>query len=398
MTIWKKMLILVMLNLTLLMGAFAKDLTLADVKTNMVISMQQDGYLNSDAAKEVIQKYISKEDSSISIGEVQNTKNIENVEGVSQWMKYISIINVMKVLGIILLLFAFGDFLSKIILKFWRVIASIPLLVYQVVFLSLSIYGTLFPKEVWESQYFYIVLFCSIANILLICWILNEYKVIVDFFEKLIKLNFPIEVSVSFIITVYFMFLTSGYESKLFGAISILGLTVFLILSVMKVENWMKVEFGKDVLKHIFIVGVLFSIIMCVVQLDSFLLYSNTIAYFNLPLQLSCALCLFVPIVFKTSPMTKEDKKERTFYFAGLFVLALFSAILYVNMNMVIIPMCAVVVIFLVALQWLANWSFKKSFLVGLLSMGITMFGLAWLLEKYSQVVLDLLNLLKGVI
>ena len=173
----------------------------AEIKVDLILEMQKDGYLTEESAKTAMQKYITENDKQLKVEANGKSSTIG-------WSEYLSWINFFKVVAVIFFLVAFSGVISKIILGLWILIVKVPAIVYQFLFR---------PNFIWESQAFYIALFSSFANILVLGWIVSSHEKLQKLIAKIFNLGIPIECIASFWGILYFAALAYAYESSLFG-------------------------------------------------------------------------------------------------------------------------------------------------------------------------------------
>jgi hypothetical protein len=208
-----------------LMSGFASaqnSKTIADIKTEIISSMEKDGYLSQKMAGEVSQKYITEADkTTVSKPMTMGASQVEQAQAKAKqsasWKDYLSWINFVKVLGVICLLIAFSGMIKKVIAGLWVFIAAVPMILYQAVFLGVGIVGIFRPDLISVSQQFYVALFFAFANLIVIGWIISTHKKIEEFIAKLFKLGIPPSCLASFYGMIYFAALAYFYQSSIFG-------------------------------------------------------------------------------------------------------------------------------------------------------------------------------------
>lgn len=173
---------------------FAAEISVGDVKQNLIIKMEKDGVISSKVAQESINTYVSKND-------FENKINLTNEDLKSDSNKFFSWTNFVKMTALVILLIAFSGFIKLLRTSFWHIVIMVPTIIYQGVFLTISLIGTISPSLISSTQSFYVLMFSSIANILIVFWIANTYetiaKTIVSFFSTL---KIPTETFISAIL------------------------------------------------------------------------------------------------------------------------------------------------------------------------------------------------------
>lgn len=369
--------------------------TVADVKIHLISQMKQDGYLSEKMASEVANKYVLKEDgltriSSISEAEksnstISNTNTANaNTHTSIAWSDYFSWINFLKVGGVILFLIAFSGIIRNIIEGVWHLIIKVPTIIYQIVLLAMTLFGTMYPEKIWVSQAFYVALFCSFANIVLLGWIVATYKFIEEWFEKIFKLGIPVPSILSFWGMIYFGVLAFMYHSTVFGFFAAICLSGVFSFGLYYMPGVLTLYFKENMLS-----AVVFGHIL-VLGLYGFMhahgLYVEQMQYFNAGIQYYCTVALAVALLCGSSPFVK-DKAVGLYVlmFIGIFFLASAG---YFFWDMKVAASIIFCFFALFVIEWVGYLGYQGGLIVGSGLLGAVLYGGSLLLEKYSSMII----------
>lgn len=377
-------------------SAFAQNpATIADVKSNVISSLQKDGYLSEKMANEAANKYITPQDvqSRISIS-TDGTPTATTVEARStvNWTQYLSWINFVKVLGVVLLFVAFWGVIKKIIKSAWHIIASVPVIIYQVVFMSATVYGTVFPEKIWVSQAFYIALFCSFANLLILGWIIDSYKQVQIFFAKLFNLGLPPATIASFWGMIYFATLAIVYQSSIFGFFAAIALSGIFTFTLIYSPGVLFLYFKENAL-----VAVVFGHIAVLATYVA--VYHSGIAephiqYFNAGIQYYCSIALGVGLLVGASPFYKP---QQAIGYALLCVLVGVAAtVLYFFLGMTTISTTLFIFFALIFIEWIGYMGFQGGWIIGCGTVGGMLYGISMMLESYGPAIMNNMKTVLG--
>ncbi|NCQ51917.1 hypothetical protein GW796_08495 [archaeon] len=386
-----KIFVVWLLSFFCMLPVFAADtslLTPADIKTGLISSMEKDGYLSQKMAGEVAQKYITEIDKNTLLTKVDSSKpktkeQIKELEKSSvSWSQYFSWINFMKVVGVIFLLLAFGGVIKKIIYGLWKFIVAIPVIIYQGTFISCGLLGIIYPTLIWESQSFYIALFSSFANIMVLGWIITSHPKLQLLIKRIFNWGIPIGCVISFGGMLYFGILAMVYQSSIFGffaAVCISGVFSFglsyrpgVLTLYFKEEMLSSVVFG-----HIFVlIGYVFA----------FQMVPEYTSYFNDGIQYYCTIAICVALLTGSSPFYRSDSAiGYTLIFIFLACLATLGYFFY---DFKVIASIIFIFFTLFVLEWVSYVGYKGSVILGSALLGGSLFGLSMLFEKYGSMII----------
>lgn len=357
-------------------GSLLAEKSAADIKTELILEMKKDGYLNDTAADEAARKYITEADKQFIV-----SPNKSNTSTIS-WREYLSWINFFKVTGVIFFLVAFSGIIKKIIAGLWGLIVKVPIIFYQLLFLSGTITGTIRPGLFWESQSFYIALFSSFANIMLLSWIISSHEDFRKFLQKLFKLGIPPECIASFWGMIYFAGLAFAYKSQIFGFFAAVSLSGMLSFTVYYLPGTLFLYFKEEMLNavifgHLLVLSIYIALFKQTPELTE---------YFNIGMQYYCTIALGVGLIVGASPFYKIEKAP---LYAGLFILLFFLASFgYFFFDLKVMASITFVFFILFILEWIGFFGYQTGLIIGSAIIGGSLFALGLLLEKYGSMII----------
>lgn len=349
--------------------------TVSTVKENLIDSLSQSGYLDKDKTAEIKNKFVTKEDKTRQV--VANTTSPDNEK---TWHKYITWINLFKILGVLLILVAMGKFIKKVVKKLLFVFISIPLIVYQIAILALSLTFTFLPSAIhfWLSETVYIVLLGALSNIAIISWIIAKNKYLSALFNKLMgKDDVLIGMKISFISLLYFGYFTITLPSYIFGFLSVASFSIFMITTVLWIISKLKQDSIKE---NDFTLSVVFCHLLALIGYTAF---SPTYNYFTPAVQYLFSLIVLGVLIPNTLP--EIQSKMKGFYFVVFTAIMLISVYSYTHFDTKLISTLVFTGYYILVFTWLAYHTFKANMILGLMSVGLFLYGSALLLEKYGS-------------
>lgn len=374
-----------------MLGAYAQnETTLADIKGNVITSLQKDGYLSEKMANEVTGKYISEKDIQTKVYTVgAETKSGAIQEDVVEdkttfnWSQYLSWINFVKVIGIIFILVAFWGFIMRIMVTCWFIIAAVPVIVYQVIFLCSSLVGLIIPEKVWESQSFYVALFCAFTTLMVIAWMVETHDKLKNFIKKF-SLGISPNIVISFWLMVYFATLAIVYQSTIFGFFAAIALSGVFTFGLVYMPGVLFLTFKENALSSMVIGHI--AVLAGYVAIYHMGIANPYLQYFNAGIQYYCSVALGVGLLVGASPFYKES------HIPGYFVLALLvavaSSILYFFLGMTTIATVMFIFLALIFIEWVGYIGFQGGWVIGFGVSGAILYGLSMIFEKYGAIIL----------
>lgn len=366
--------------------------TVGDIKSQVLSDLQKDGYLSEKMTKEVTQKYITPQDAKTQIyfsvkdaSTASDPVAVQKVEAASSWTQYLSLVNFIKVLAVILLLFAFSGVIKKIVLGLWIFIVIVPVIVYQSLFMLVSLYGTIFPEQIWASQAFYIALLCSFTNLMILGWIFATHPKLEQFIEKLFNLGIPVATVASFWAMIYFGTLAIVYQSSIFGFFAAVALSGIFSFTLIYTPGTLFLYFKENMMGAVIFGHMV--VLALYVAIERSGVAMPYIGYFNAGIQYYCTIALGTGLLVAASPFYKTSQAAG---YALLFVLVFFASIaLYFFLGMT--TMATIIMIFfaLFFLEWVGYIGFKTNWIVGCGFVGGILYGTAVYMEKYAPMIIN---------
>lgn len=349
--------------------------TVSTVKENLIESLSQSGYLDKDKTSEIKNKFITKEDTTRQV-----IANAVSPESETTWHKYVTWINLFKILGILLILIAMGKFVKKIVKQLLFFLISIPLIIYQLIVLALSLTLTFLPAEVpfLSSEKVYIVLLGALSNIAALAWIISKNKKLSEVIQKLFGRN-PILVAAKggILAMLYFSYFTLSLPSYLFGFLSVVSFSIFITSSfIWVISKFKKTEIeDKDILLSLLFIHTLALVVYILSPLD--------LSYFDKGVQYIFSGIILFLLISNTVP--EIENKMKLFYSVYFTIITFLSLASYVYFDTKLISTLVFTGYYIFIFMWLAYYTFKANMIIGLMTVGLTLYGSALLLEKFGS-------------
>lgn len=349
--------------------------TVSTVKENLIESLSQSGYLDKDKTSEIKNKFITKEDTTRQV-----IANSASPESETTWHKYVTWINLFKVFGILLILIAMGKFVKKIVKQLLFVIVSIPLIIYQFIVLTLSLTITFLPAEVpfLSSEKVYIVLLGALSNIAALAWIVSKNKKLCSVIQKFFgKDPILIVVKGGIFTMLYFGYFTLSLPSYIFGFLSVASFSVSITsLFIWGVSKFKKKEIEeKDILLSSLFIHTLALVVYILSPLD--------LSYFDKGVQYIFSGIILFLLISNTVP--EIENKMKLFYSVYFTIITFLSLASYVYFDTKLISTLVFTGYYIFIFMWLAYYTFKANMIIGLMTVGLTLYGSALLLEKFGS-------------
>jgi hypothetical protein len=365
-----------------------KDFFEAQIILNNIDLMTKDGFITVKNAEEAKNKYVFQNDKLKERMEnnVENSYKAESYHDTeASWTEYITFLNIVKFIAVIILIIAFNGFILQFASFFLVIIVSIPVILYQSLFLILGIVMTFFPEKIWESQAFYLAFFGSFVNIIILGWIAATYD---KLFKKLIKL-FTIGINPHVLLciygAIYFGALAIMYSSSAFGLLAIgfvVSSTGFVIY-----HSSLCVALGVDKEEHL--ATVIFSNLIMLFAYSAIKINGIDVPYlehFTIGIEYLCSLALGICLLIAASPFINLNGKVKgtfavsTILMFACSILALMGSVFY---GLTTIAAFLNTMFILYLFEWIGYVSKQVGWVAFLFALGAGLFGLAMLLEKY---------------
>mmetsp|Transcript_12538 Transcript_12538/g.21400 ORF Transcript_12538/g.21400 Transcript_12538/m.21400 type:complete len:401 (+) Transcript_12538:123-1325(+) len=346
--------------------------SLATIKLELITKLEGDGYLDANQAAEAIVKYIASEDRKII---VQATKH-------SAWNGYISWINFFKVIAVLFFLVAFSGFISVIISSTWHLLRKIPPFVLQGLGFVICGVGLVVPQWISAKQSFYIAVFCAFGNWMILGWVSRAYPQLARELKKIwAKLKYiPFYSVVGFLVMIYFGVLARRYDSSLFGFFSAVGLSAMFSFSLYYTPGTLYLMMEKEMVDHV-IFGHLLAL-ACYIPL--YKLMPELTEPFDIGIQYYCTIAMSTGLLIAASPFMGKLSMaiDRALLFVLLFFLAGYG---YFFFNLKVISSIILSYFLLFVLEWIAYWGYRGGLISGSILVGVSLYGLAMFMERFSS-------------
>jgi hypothetical protein len=367
----------------------AQPQSVADIKLGLISQMQKDGYIGSKTANEVVQKYVTQEDikqypQDVSHQTLPNaTKDSFTLS--NTWAQYFTLFNIIKVIGVAFLLFAFRGFITKMIVKYIKIIKKVPVEIYQTVLGIASVVGTIHPQWYWASQAFYVALFCSIANLVLLGWIAESHEKIAKAIIKFFNFGIPAETVASLLGVLYFGTLSIIHHSQIFGFMTAICISATFSFTMFYNVGVLFLYFKENALLamiagHLVVLGGYIA-----------LMHNDVVASylvnFNAGIQYYCTIALGVALLVGASPFefSRKNTGETGFYVLLFIVLAVLAVVGYSFMDVQVMASIILCFFVLFLIEWVGYLGYQGGVIFGSFILGGSLYALALVLEHYSS-------------
>jgi hypothetical protein len=360
----------------------ASGLNAAQVRLDLIHRMQDDGFLSNKLASEAKLKYVDPKELTAPAG--FKPAAASNPEEDSPWERYLSLASALKVGAVLFFLVAFWGVISNIIAGVWHLLVKVPVVVYQIPFLALSVAMTVFPALFWASQAFYIVLFGSVANLIVLGWIFVIYDKLALRLLRFMRLGMSVGTALAFWAMIYFGTLALLHQSQIFGFAAAVCLSGVLSFGMYYSSGtlWLRYEHKAEasvVFGHLLV-------LLAYVATRTLLPQMHAVSYFSTGLEYYCTVALCVGLLVSSSPMQPRGKPVGMY--AVVFILvAIASLVGYYLLGQQVIGSMVACFFLLFCLEWLGYWGFKGGLIVGCAVLGTSIYGLSLLMEHYGQLI-----------
>jgi hypothetical protein len=300
----------------------------------------------------------------------------------SMWDRYATWLNFVKVLAVILLLIAFGGTINNIIKGVWHLLVQVPVLVYQVPMLAVSVYATIAPQAFWASQFTYVALLAAFANIILVGWVLVMHPKFAEALLKFFKLGIPVASIVSFWAMLYFGVLALHYDSQIFGFFTAVSFSGVLSFGLYYSAGTLFLHFGDKglmavVFGHLAAIGLYMGLTVSGN-------YPAAAHVFNSGIEYYCTIALCTGLLVGSSPWTymKESRALMVVLFILVFAGAMTS---YFFLDFTVIGSIVACFFILFVLEWIAKLGYSGGVVAGSAVLGASLYGIVLLMEKYGS-------------
>ena len=332
------------------------------VRAELIDQMFKDGYLQAQQATEASVKYT---------GEAR----------ASSWKELLTWSAMLKTAGILLFVVAFWKTLALIPKHLFLLLMQVPRQVYQALFLTASIGVMLYPEMVFPTQVFYVVLFNSIALLSIVMWIILTNKPVEAFLQAITKPLGDTVTSLLFgsALTAYFLYFTMGYQSQIFGLLTMIFATCTLMVAIGSVWT------PKSNTGHYLVVAGCLPFLLAfqfASQQAVSSQYYQMSAWFALGAHYYLPLILSIAFFFGSAP---EQRGVHPFITLMMFCgFAVGMGWAYAMYNHQVAGSIVMVGAVLAVMHWIFYWSFKNLGVIGGLFIGgSVLFGAGVYLERF---------------
>jgi hypothetical protein len=345
--------------------------------------LTKDGYITEKNAIEAKQEYVFSNPEILNkVIEIESASQ-NKIDNEISWTEYITWENSAYFISVIFALICFHGVILKIIASGLFVILSVPVIIYQVLLLSLSLVMTFKPELISIEHSFHLALFGSIANIIILGWMAFFYKELFKKISKLLSLGLNVETMLSFWLFLYFGLFAVLQESSAFGLLSIIFLvsvTGFVIIHMglgialgAKSDNMLI----PVVLCNLLILGAYSAIMIAGIKIPY-------LEHFSIGIEYVCSLALCVCLLITSSPFfTDEEGFGLCFLLMILVSIAGFSIGTFYGLTVIAAFTNTFFVLFVI--EWLLYSVKDTNYTIIMGILAVLFWGIAKILSNYSQ-------------
>lgn len=337
----------------------------------IIYQLEKDGYIDKETSVEAIEHYKNNQELNNQLQELLNKEK-------TSWTQHITFMNILKLIGVILILIATRGILYKIIKSIMFVIIAVPLILYQIGALTLGLMLTYNPEFFWSDEAFYISLFGSTLNIIVVGWMIYAYE---NVFNAIINFLNKLKISEIFfvlsLLTGYYYHLSLLEKSTLYGTISVI---FFALLSVYSVSKLFKNISEKQILYIFNFCGLtIFSLFIFLNEKNI-----NHVLLDNLKFgfEYVSTFIVIISLLILSSPFF--DKKSAIFPSIMIIGLSTIGFMFGVNNYIEVIGLINTLLIITI-LQWVFYLIKDFNYIFVCLVSGILLFGTGKLIENYQN-------------
>lgn len=305
----------------------------------------------------------------------ESSKSQSNNDSITVF-EYFTIINVLKTLSVLAFLIFFRGFILSLI-------KGVPVVIYQSLLMTLSIFLTFYSQSIFGSHAVYISSFCVVANIILLGWIIVTHDAILALIDKL-SLNFQPETVLFTYLTFYFGFFAIYFESSFIGILAVISFVS--LFSFFTSNGRLSYTFGfeKEGLMNasIIINAIILSAYTFVTVKEIYVPY---IEYFNIGIEYAISFSFVIGLLITASPFSTKEKMfslSLMLMIASFVGFGIFGAFWF---NMTVIPTFINTAFFLFVSSWVSYYAYKVSGILLAFIIGVALYSLAELIESFPH-------------
>jgi hypothetical protein len=345
-----------------------------------------DGYITEKNAQEAKKEYVF-DNPDIKERVIKNVESssAQKVDNDISWTEYITWMNTAFFFSTICAIIFFQGVIGSIIKTGFFAILAVPVILYQILFMALTLTLSFKPEMLTDSSEFAFnfALFGSIGNIIILGWIAYCYKDIVNKIVNLFTIGLDKISMLSFWSFIYFGMFALMYESSTFGLLSVIGFvscTGFLIVHMglgialgARDDNFLPII----IFCNLLVLSVYSFIKIMGIDIPYF-------EHFEFGIQYVCSLALCISLLIASSPYLSDEKGFGLSLLLMILVsIAGFSGGVFYNLE--VIPAFTNTFFVLFIIEWLL-YTVKDSgrtIFVGILA--VLFFAIGHLLSKLPE-------------
>jgi len=338
----------------------------------VIYQLEKDGFIDKETSIKAIDHYKNNKELNNQLSEQFNKEK-------TSWTQYITFMNILKLIGIVLILIATRGILYKIIKSMLFIIIAVPLILYQTAALILGVMLTYNPEFFWAKEAFYVNLFGSTLNIIVVGWIMYTYEGILAAIIKLLnKIKISEEIFVLSLLTGYYYHLSLLETSMFYGTIAVMffsGLFIYCVSRLFKDISEKQILY----LFNFFGLG-LFSLF---VFLDITNVNHVFLDKLMFGLEYVSALIVIVSLLILSSPFF-----DRMSAILPSIMIAILSAIGFMfGMSNGYVEVSGLIntLVLITAFQWVFYLVKDSNYIIVCLVAGLLLFGTGKLIESYQN-------------
>lgn len=345
-------------------AASAPVVTRALIKHDLLQALLDDGIITAEQKTVAAAKYTSKDDT---------TRLVAYSEDES-WTRHITWSLTLKCLGLLLLFAAMWGWIKEFVRHFNGWLRKIPLVVYQGVFLSLSLAGLLVPHLIYPAHAFDLALFCAFSTPLLLVWLVGTNKHLAAILGYFFLNGFVARYLLPTLGAAYFLAVAVVYDSQILG---MAAMWFLLSIPYLAIAAMLKSSLGDSDSRHLasahasHLLGAALWLLVAPNANNAVTNVLSVAATYYLPVAISLMMMLALAPLYRHRPA-----QNRFFYFALFIVLVSASFSDYFAAMPAMNSMLALAGI-ATALFWIVERSFKLGYLFGTFVTGAALYVLS---------------------
>lgn len=344
--------------------ASAPVVTRALIKHDLLQALLDDGIITAEQKTTAAMKYTSRDDT---------TRLVEYSEDES-WTRYVTWSLTLKCLGLLLLFAAMWGWIKEFVRHFNGWLRKIPLVVYQGVFLSISLAGLVVPHLIYPAHAFDLALFCAFSTPLLLVWIVGTSKYLQAVLGYFFLNGFVARYLLPAMGAAYFLGVALVYDSRILG---MAAMWFMLSIPYLAISAMLRSTVGDSDGRHLasahasHLLGAALWLLVAPNVNNAATNVLSVAATYYLPVAISLMLMLALAPLY-----THRPAQNRFFYFALFIMLVSASFSDYFAAMPAMNSMLALAGI-ATALFWIVERSFKLGYLFGTFVTGAALYVLS---------------------